>query len=178
MTVLDSMPQMQLHKFENNLEHSSNAFALLLCPGQKVMNVRLNVVWRKTATVDQHWCPSSGICYTAGQKERLSSGDNVLFINSVIYFRCWHLNTLFYFKVKTFTPTAPNVRRAEVFNSSLWEPSKTLEVDRGSEEELRAFKCWEKLYFMQMRSTKCQPEVQVVSHSRCWSFIVLYYIRN
>lgn len=173
---LNSVPHMQLHKVENNLEHSSNAFPLLLCSGQKVMNVRLNVVWRKIATVDQRWCPGSGMCYT-GWKERLSSGDKVLFINTVIYFGCCHLNTLFILRSR-YLLLWPLTWAEQTFSIHPYESqTKPLlcEVDRGSEKELRVVESiqkWEMLSFMQMRSKTCQPEVQVVSQSRCWSFIL------
>lgn len=107
--------------------------------GKKVMNVRLNVVWRKKATVDQRWCPGSGICYTAGWKERLSSGDKVLFINSVIFFGCCHLNTLFILRSRYLLPW-PLTWAEQTFSIHPYESqAKPLlcEVDRGSEKELR-----------------------------------------
>lgn len=149
---------MPLHKVKNILEHSSNAFPMLLCSEQKVMNVRLNVVRRKTATVDQRWCPGYGICYS-GWKERLSSGDKVLFIDTVIYFGCCHLNTLFILRSIYLLPR-PLTWAEQTFSIHPYKSqTKPLlyEVDRGSEKDLRvvgSIQKWEMLSFMQTRSKK------------------------
>ncbi len=164
------MLHMQLHEVKNILEHSSNAFPMLLCSGQKVMNVRLNVVWRKTATVDQRWCPGFGICY-----KKRGYRVEIKFIDTVIYFGSCHLNTLFILRSIHLLPR-PLTWAEQTFSIHPYtSQTKPLfgEVDRRSEKDsgvVGNIQKWEMLSFMQTRGKKCQPEVQVVSQSRSWSF--------